>query len=599
MNAVFGATILLVALVITPGWLFYFDVTPKLVILLAGTAGACVWAAVRGWGGAGRAYRLFGWLLAASAAWLAISTWLSRNPALSAFGTNWRRFGAVPQVALMAFAWLLAGYTSGRVDRARAVLRYFVPAAGIAGLYGIAQYFGWDPLLPASAYHVGEGVWTIVRPPGTLGYVSYFATFLAGSAFLCVWVARAEAGLWRAAAYVCAAVAAAAMLLTGTRAAMFALALGGALWLWARGARVPRRVLLVGAAVAAAGAGFYFLPAGQQMRSRARWFAEDPWGGSRLLLWRDGLRMAASRPLSGYGAEVFTAEFPQFESTELARKYPDFVHESPHNMFLDALIAEGVLGLILLVGVVGLGLWSSRRDAELLGALVAVVVAQQFTVFVLPTALLMMVITAVGVGQNSDAAERRRSPGAMRLAFATAAVFFAYCLVRYGVADRELAQSSASLARADAGAAARFYSEYDRWRMPGTSAALWYSRAQLTLASTGANPLTKIQALAQAGAAADRATRESEDPCNAWYNAAAIYATQNDFAHTEWALRSAIHANPHWFKPHWTLAQVLALAGRAGEAEREAALAVDLDGGKHAEVVATLRSLRGQAALHR
>src|SRR5258708_9588330 len=40
---------------------------------------------------------------------------------------------------------------------------------------GIAQYFGLDPILPVAGYHIGEGIWTIVRPPSTLGYVSYFA----------------------------------------------------------------------------------------------------------------------------------------------------------------------------------------------------------------------------------------------------------------------------------------------------------------------------------------------------------------------------------------------------------------------------------------
>ena len=61
-----------------------------------------------------------------------------------------------------------------------------------AGGYGIAQYFGWDPLLPAVAYHIGEGIWTIVRPPGTMGYVSYFATWLAMAAFLGVALAERE-----------------------------------------------------------------------------------------------------------------------------------------------------------------------------------------------------------------------------------------------------------------------------------------------------------------------------------------------------------------------------------------------------------------------
>ena len=45
-----------------------------------------------------------------------------------------------------------------------------------------------------------------------------------------------------------------------------------------------------------AAAGFYFSPAGWKLRSRARWFVEDPWGGARPTLWRDSLRMALPRP---------------------------------------------------------------------------------------------------------------------------------------------------------------------------------------------------------------------------------------------------------------------------------------------------------------
>jgi hypothetical protein len=33
-----SAIIALVAVVVTPGYLFYFDITPKLIILLAGTS---------------------------------------------------------------------------------------------------------------------------------------------------------------------------------------------------------------------------------------------------------------------------------------------------------------------------------------------------------------------------------------------------------------------------------------------------------------------------------------------------------------------------------------------------------------------------------
>ena len=61
--------------------------------------------------------------------------------------------------------------------------------------YTIAQYFGWDPILSAAAYRIGEGIWTIVRPPGTFGYVSYFATWLLMAGFLCLSL-RTIAGVW-------------------------------------------------------------------------------------------------------------------------------------------------------------------------------------------------------------------------------------------------------------------------------------------------------------------------------------------------------------------------------------------------------------------
>ena len=53
-------------------------------------------------------------------------------------------------------------------------------------------------------------------------------------------------------------------------------------------------------------------------------------------------------------------------------------------------------------------------------------------------------------------------------------------------------------------------------------------------------------------------------------------------------LFAAIAAHPNWFKPHWTLAQVLRFESRREEAEREGALALDLDGGKHPEVARSL-----------
>jgi tetratricopeptide (TPR) repeat protein len=121
--------------------------------------------------------------------------------------------------------------------------------------------------------------------------------------------------------------------------------------------------------------------------------------------------------------------------------------------------------------------------------------------------------------------------------------------------------------------------------MPGASSDLWYSRA-----------LVRAGDLPGAIAAGVRATQTAEDPFNAWYSLSALYAAQNDPQRTELSLRNAIRANPTWFKPHWTLARLLAMMGRTPEARAEAASAVNFDGGKHPEVARTLEELR--AGLH-
>jgi hypothetical protein len=391
------------------------------------------------------------------------------------------------------------------------------------------------------------------------------------------------------------------MLLTGTRAAILGLLAGGAVWLYWRGFRLTRRMAAMAAAILMAGAVFYFSPAGWQLRSRVRWSAEDPWGGARLLLWRDSLRMGIHRLPAGYGPEVFTAAFPFFESRELARAYPDFAHESPHNIFLDALVSQGVPGLLILCALCFAGFaaaWRLRARqgavaACLAAALTAAIVSQQFTVFTIPTAVIFYTTLALAIGLAAEPAPpRRRIPFAVAAFLASLALF--YAAARIVVADHALALAQRSLESDQLEEAAAQYSRYDRWRLPGASADLWYSRALMVVAQKSPSPLVQLQALAQSGAAAWRATRTAEDPFNAWYSLAALYASQNDAAGVERSLRAAIAANPNWFKPHWTLAQVLLVEGRVEEAARQAALAAELNAGKNPEVARTLEEIRAR-----
>ena len=84
-----------------------------------------------------------------------------------------------------------------------------------------------------------------------------------------------------------------------------------------------------------------------------------------------------------------------------------------------------------------------------------------------------------------------------------------------------------------------------------------------------------------------RAVRNADDRQNAWYNLALLLAEQNDAPGAERALRNAIAWAPHWFKPHWALARLLALSGRGAEATEEARLAFQYDGGHDPEVSET------------
>jgi tetratricopeptide (TPR) repeat protein len=334
----------------------------------------------------------------------------------------------------------------------------------------------------------------------------------------------------------------------------------------------------------------YFSPVGQPLRGRARWFAEDPWGGARPLLWRDSLRMGLARPLAGHGLETFRAVFPHYESAALARAYPDFAHESPHNIFLDALVGQGIAGVLLLGAWCALGFgaaWKIRgKHPELAaclgGALAAGVVSQQFTVFTIPTAVIFFATIGLAAGLADGYGEARARP-VRRLAIGLPLLYFA---VRLTLADHALVQAQRDLAAGNFAAAAIHYEK------SGTSSDLWYSRALLAAAQRAPNIGDRLQGLYRASQVGERATRTAEDPFNAWYSLSSIRAAQNNAAGTEECLRAAIAAHPTWFKPHWALAQVLGLESRRDEALKEAERAADLDGGKHPEVARTLQELR-------
>jgi len=601
----------LVPLLITPGWLSHFDVTPKIAILLLGAALIFLYQSAN-------VQKIYKFLRRPAGRWLACvlaATWLcaalatqfSTHAALSLNGSNWRRMGLIPETGLLLLVLLTAVWLTAEPRNIRTLLRAATASGALAAAYGIAQYFGWDPLLPVKAYEVGEGQFLIVRPPGTLGHADYFAAWLVVIVFLGIGLERLETRPWLKRAAVGSSVfAVLAIVLSGTRSALLGLVVGGVVFLILGRARVRARPVLFGFASAAALALFFFLPAGLKLRARVHWSLEDARGGARLLLWKDALRMAAERPLVGFGPETFASEFPRYESVDLARAFPDFYHESPHNMFLDALASEGVAGLLVLLCLCGLGAWWSMRCARLgrplaapLGAALAgIAVTQQFIVFIVPTALYFYLVLALLVAslaeESESAVSSSRSSALLLVPALGMLLLLGGYTVRLLAADAAWAEAQRKISEGDRSGASNAYRSVLRWHLPGTGDDLAYSRAMQGLAASSRILVASIEARQQALEAGLRAVGTAEDRQNAWYNLATLRAGNNDVPGVEDALRHAIAWAPNWFKPHWALARVLALGGHPQEALREAREAVQLDGGHDPEVTETWNTLQKQ-----
>src|SRR5579872_1254216 len=559
----------LVAILIVPGWSFYFDVTPKVVMVLAGAALALVFlkpAARNRW---------FVRILALQAIALIVATFFSTHRWFSLYGSTWRRTGFFAQAAILIFA--MASAQPAR----RSWLRILVMVSIPVSLYAILQYLGIDPILPSGPYHVGEGKYMIVRPPATLGHASYLATYLLFAIFAAAELMRLESTrAWRSAAAAASALAFFAMILSGTRAALVGFAVG-ALFLAVR-QRVNRRVLIAGAAAVVILAAFYISPLGERLRARVFWSSEDPLGGSRLTLWRDTIRMSLERPLTGYGPETFSMEYPRHQSIELARAFPDFYHESPHNIFLDALVSNGLLGLIGIIALAAFGLAIARG---FLGAgFIAMLVGQMQPA---------NRVSSVGRPKKPQAGTDAVSPPGTAAphvaAYAAVALVFMVFAVYLATGDALLAWARRALDQGDPDRAANLL---DRARHWNAAADFYFSRRFAN--APAHDPVEHLRFWQYGFAAASHAPETADDPQNALLNLAAFQAGLNDAPGVEQNLRRAIAIAPEWYKPHWLLAQVLEQQGRSAEALSEAQAAAARDGAKHPEVAATLQHIRSR-----
>jgi len=579
-------------LLIAPGLSFHYDTVPKFVVLMLVTACAALRLRALPAELAALCSRASGRLLliltGVLVIWCAIVTAASTRPAISFFGSAWRGFGFVAMFTLAAASVLVTANLCAHPENIRPLLRGAAIAAVAASLYGIAQYFDFDPFQNAAGYHALDGDNVIVRPPGTLGHADYFGWWLAIEFYCALAVAREEKSVWRMIGAVAAALTAFCTVLTGTRAALLAIALGGIVWLFLARPRVRSRHFIAISAAAIVFTAFLLTPLGARLRNRVNWSLHEPTGGGRPLLWRDSLGMAASRPLTGYGPETFSAAFGSFESEDLARLLPDFHYESPHNVALDALTSGGIPALLIALAFGGLAIFTMIRARSPLTPTLAAALAASFTAAlfgaaVLPPLLLTALILAVLIASEPAAPTRPvRAPAA--IAVPVAAALLAAAAV-YTISDFRLARFQAHPTAAGYGQMTAGFARI----LPED---IYASRVLSEICSKMTAPIERFECWRTATIAAGNGTRTADDTANAWYNLAIFTALPNDVAGTRKALFEAIRIAPNWFKPHWILAELLARQGNIEEASVEASRALRLDAAKNPEVIATAERLR-------
>jgi len=293
---------------------------------------------------------------------VALATVVSVNPLWSVVGALRRHEG---MLSLVAYAVVCAGTL---VVVARGGFRVWLAAVltggTLAGLYGIAQYFGFELIVRDS---VRVDWW---RPFSTSGNPNFLGAYMVligplAAAALLTARRRSVAVLSLGAL----AVAVLAALCTYSRAAWLGLVVAAVVFgvqsarhvtgIDAQDAR--RRLAGVGAVVVVL-VGMFFASHSPLAASQADWSAAqrawttiepaDPQGGFRwrLYFWGRTLQLLAKRPVLGYGPEALVLVFPQGWDAERSRLFGDMLFSPPrvdkaHNETLDMAMSIGILGV--------------------------------------------------------------------------------------------------------------------------------------------------------------------------------------------------------------------------------------------------------------
>ncbi|MGE3804810.1 MAG: O-antigen ligase family protein [Gemmataceae bacterium] len=297
-----------------------------------------------------------------------------------------------------------------------------IGTAGAAS-YALVQAVDADPL----AWSRNSTLHDYFRPFGTLGHPNFLAGYLVmGAALLGCFLLRARNEQQRPSKFLCCGLLVLAVVMTGlsyTRGAWLALLAVAACYLIGlRGWRLRRSAWLGAGLVVALGLSALALP-GMQERFQEMGALRSGSLQSRLHLWRAALALFAQHPVCGAGLDTFHLVFGSVRTPAFNLIEWNTTPLHAHNLVLDTLAGQGLLGglagVLLLVGLVQTARRAWYRPAAdrtlllgLIALLVGFLVQGMFSFTVAATGTLLVTAAALlsRLAEEDAAAETVR-PG--------------------------------------------------------------------------------------------------------------------------------------------------------------------------------------------
>jgi O-antigen ligase/Flp pilus assembly protein TadD len=305
----------------------------------------------------------------------------SVNPEKSLWSNFERMEGFVAILHYALYAFVL-GTVLTKENHWNWLFRASLTTASIIGFYGLIQVVSNLPSVVAAApqwsqtFPINQGG---VRLDGTFGNAAYLAVYALIHIFLGAWfivrafVLRTLTKLDGALGIVAAALSLLALYFSATRGAFLGLAVGILVLLVAVafGKGVTKKIRKTALAVVVVGA---LIGGGLLALRDTPFIKNDPTlaritsisfseGTTRFTLWNMALQGFAEKPVFGWGFEGFNQIFYKHYQPDLYAQEPWF--DRAHNVFLDWLVAGGIVGLVAYLSLYGAALYAINRRSKL------------------------------------------------------------------------------------------------------------------------------------------------------------------------------------------------------------------------------------------